>query len=149
MMPNFEYVRPTTVAEVLTRLAAGGARLHAGGSDLLGCLREGILGRLDGVVENGHPVERLPNTLSLSFEGVDGAALLVGLRELAVSPGSACTSADPRPSHVLEALGLPRHLAHATLRFSLGRPTTEEEVTAAVDIVVRHVQQLRRATGRR
>ena len=120
-------------------------RLHT----LRNRLREGILGRLDGVVENGHPVERLPNTLSLSFEGVDGAALLVGLRELAVSPGSACTSADPRPSHVLEALGLPRHLAHATLRFSLGRPTTEEEVTAAVDIVVRHVQQLRRATGRR
>ncbi len=112
-------------------------------------LRDGILGALEGVVENGHPSERLPNTLSLSFEGVDGAALLVGLRELAVSSGSACTSADPRPSHVLEALGLPRRLADATVRFSLGRPTTQEEVAAAVDIVVRQVQQLRRAAARR
>lgn len=106
-------------------------------------LRERIVSALDGVVENGHPEERLPNTLSLSFGGVDGAALLVALHELAVSSGSACTSADPRPSHVLQAIGLPRALADATIRFSLGRPTTDADVVAAADVVVREVRRLR------
>ncbi len=110
-------------------------------------LRDGIVAELDGVIEHGHPQARLPNTVSLAFAGVDGGALLLGMRELAVSSGSACTSADPRPSHVLEALGVPRALADATVRFSLGRPTTEEEVARAVQVVVREVRRLRR--GRR
>ena len=113
----------------------------------LGALRDrlqaGITGRLDGVVVNGHPVERLPNTVSLSFAGVDGNALLVGLREVAVSSGSACTSADPRPSHVLAAIGRPKALAAATLRFSLGRGNTEAEVDAVVAAVAREVVRLR------
>jgi len=125
----------------VAELAAEGERL----ATLRGLLRDAILGGLDAVVENGHPTRRLPNTLSLSFAGVDGGALLMGMGELAVSSGSACTSADPRPSHVLEAIGLPRRLADATVRFSLGRPTTEEEVLAASEVVVREVARLRRA----
>jgi len=93
-----------------------------------------------------HPTERLPNTLNLSFGGVDGAALLVGLREIAVSSGSACTSADPKPSHVLQAIGRSRQLADASLRFSLGRPTTQADVDAAAEAVVREVARLRSAS---
>jgi cysteine desulfurase len=106
-------------------------------------LHGAIAGGLDGVHENGHPSERLPNTLNLSFEGVDGNALLVGLSELAVSSGSACTSAEPKPSHVLAALGVPPALAAASLRFSLGRGNTEAEVDAAAAAVCRVVAGLR------
>ena len=117
------------------RLAALRDRLHAG-----------IVAGLDGVHENGHPTERLPNTLNLSFVGVDGNALLVGLTELAVSSGSACTSADPKPSHVLAALGVPPQLAAASLRFSLGRGNTGAEIDAAAAAVCRVVTGLRRGS---
>jgi cysteine desulfurase len=106
-------------------------------------LRDAITARLPGVIENGHPTERLPNTLNLSFEGVDGAALLVGLREVAVSSGSACTSAEAKPSHVLAAIGRPKALAAASVRFSLGRRNTAEEVDAVAGAVVREVARLR------
>jgi len=106
-------------------------------------LRTVIVSGLTDVVENGHPSERLPNTLNLSFAGVDGAALLVALREVAVSSGSACTSADPTPSHVLAAMGVPRNLAHASLRFSLGRANTGEDVETVAAGVVREVTRLR------
>ena len=107
-------------------------------------LQRGITSRLDGVLVNGHPVERLPNTLNLSFAGVDGNALLVGLHEVALSSGSACTSADPRPSHVLAALGRSKALSAASLRFSLGRSNTEAEVDTVADAVVREVIRLRK-----
>jgi cysteine desulfurase len=106
-------------------------------------LRTVIVSGLADVVENGHPSARLPNTLNLSFAGVDGAALLVALREVAVSSGSACTSADPTPSHVLAAMGVPRNLAHASLRFSLGRANTGEDVETVAAGVVREVTRLR------
>ena len=106
-------------------------------------LQQRITSRLDGVLVNGHPVERLPNTLNLSFAGVDGNALLVGLHEVAISSGSACTSADPRPSHVLAALGRSKALSAASLRFSLGRSNTEVEVDVVADAVVREVTRLR------
>jgi cysteine desulfurase len=106
-------------------------------------LRDGIAANLDGVHENGHPTERLPNTLNLSFEGVDGNALLVGLSEVAVSSGSACTSAEPKPSHVLAALGVPPALAAASLRFSLGRANTERDVDTVAAAVCRVVAGLR------
>jgi cysteine desulfurase len=109
-------------------------------------LRDAIVSGLDGVHENGHPSERLPNTLNLSLEGVDGNALLVGLSGLAVSSGSACTSAEPKPSHVLAALGVPPALAAASLRFSLGRNNTEAEVDAAAAAVCRVVAGLRRGS---
>lgn len=123
----------------LADLTAETARLAA----LRDRLRDRIVGALPGVSENGDPGARLPNTLNLSFAGLDGSALLVALREVAVSSGSACTSADPTPSHVLAAMGVPRQLAHASLRFSLGRGNTAEEVEVAGAAVVREVTRLR------
>jgi cysteine desulfurase len=106
-------------------------------------LCDGIMGRVDGVTLNGHPTERLPNTLSLCFAHVQSEAVLVALRHVAASSGSACTSASVEPSHVLRALGLPEDLARGTLRFGLGRFTTAEEIDFAVGEIVRVVQQLR------
>jgi cysteine desulfurase len=106
-------------------------------------LRQGIEGRLEGVSLNGHPTERLPGNLNLSFEWVRGEALLMGLRDVAVSSGSACTSANPEPSYVLRALGVDDELAHSSLRFGLGRFNTEEEVDHVCAEVVRVVNRLR------
>ena len=78
-----------------------------------------------------------------SFQGVDGEALLVGLKDVAVSSGSACTSASLEPSHVLTAIGVPSDLAHASLRFGLGRWNTEEEIDYAADTTVAAVTRLR------
>ena len=75
---------------------------------------------------NGHPTERLPGNLNLSFAHVDGEALLMALRNVAVSTGSACTSASVEPSYVLRALGVGDDLAHGSIRFGLGRFTTED-----------------------
>src|SRR5262249_43964442 len=105
--------------------------------------RRGVMDELEGVRLNGHPEQRLPGNLNLSFEWVRGDALLMALKDLAVSSGSACTSAEPEPSYVLRALGVPDELAHASLRFGLGRFTTEEEVDFAVAEVVRAVGHLR------
>lgn len=105
-----------------------------------------IRGPLDGVRLNGAPLgadRRLPGNLSLSFEGVDGERLLAELRDLAVSSGSACTTAAGEPSHVLAALGVPASLARATLRFGLGRFTTRAEVDLASATVVEAVRFLR------
>ncbi|MBK9375633.1 MAG: aminotransferase class V-fold PLP-dependent enzyme [Holophagales bacterium] len=102
-----------------------------------------IRGALDGVTLNGHPVERLPGNLSLSFAGVDGERLITALRNLAVSSGSACTTASAEPSHVLRALGVPDALAKATIRFGLGRFTTVAEVDFAASEVVEAVRRIR------
>jgi cysteine desulfurase len=106
-------------------------------------LLEGIQSRLEGVALNGHPVERLPGNLNLSFDFVKGEALLAALRGVAVSSGSACTSASVRPSHVLLALGIGEERAHGSLRFGLGRFNTAEEVGLVVEEVVRVVNHLR------
>lgn len=98
---------------------------------------------LHGVTLNGHPVERLPGNLSLSFAGVNGESLIAALRSLAVSSGSACTTASAEPSHVLRALGVPDALAKATIRFGLGRFTTVAEVDFAASEVVEAVRRLR------
>ena len=89
------------------------------------------------------PVDRLPGSLSLSFAGVDGERLIGSLRDLAVSSGSACTTASAEPSHVLRALGVPDALAKATIRFGLGRFTTAAEIDFAVSTVVETVRRLR------
>ncbi|HVR75746.1 MAG TPA: cysteine desulfurase family protein [Planctomycetota bacterium] len=106
-------------------------------------LHERIVSRLPGVRRNGHAVESLPGTLSLSFEGIDGTALLVSLPDLAISSGSACTTGSTEPSYVLKAIGVPDDLAHATARFGVGRFTREEEVDRAADRVVEVVGRLR------
>ena len=109
-------------------------------------LDDAIRSRLEDVTLNGDPTERLPNTLNLAFSGVDGPALLVGLKEVAVASGSACTSADPKPSHVLLAMGRNKELANASIRFSLGRTNTPQDVETVADAVVREVTRLRRGS---
>jgi len=94
---------------------------------------------------NGSKTHRLPNTTNLSFKNVDGQALMRGLnKEIALSSGSACTSASLEPSYVLKALGLDDELAHSSIRFSLGRFTTQEEIDYVIQQVLINVQQLRK-----
>lgn len=121
---------------------------------LRGRLLTGITSQLEEVSVNGSLEHRLPGNLNLSFAGVEGEALLIALREVALSSGSACTSASLEPSYVLRAMGVPDDLAHASLRFGLGRWNTEEEVDEVVSRVVDKVRRLRAlspvwATGRK
>jgi cysteine desulfurase len=106
-------------------------------------LRAGIMDRLEEVYLNGHPTERLPGNLNLSFAYVQGDALMMNLREVALSSGSACTSAEPEPSYVLRAIGRSDDLAHGSIRFGLGRFSTAEEVDYVSAAVVRAVGHLR------
>ena len=106
-------------------------------------LEKGIFSRLDEVYLNGHPTERLPGNLNVSFAYVEGEALMMGLKEIAVSSGSACTSASLEPSYVLRAIGVGEELAHTSLRFGLGRFNTDEEVDYTLERVVEVVTRLR------
>jgi cysteine desulfurase len=106
-------------------------------------LREGIMSRLDAVFLNGHPTERTPGNLNLSFAYVDAEALMMGFREIAVSSGSACTSASLEPSYVLRALGVDDVLAHGSIRFSVGRFNTEDEIDFVVERVAVVVKEKR------
>ncbi len=102
------------------------------------------LSDLEGVSLNGHPELHAPGIVNLAFAGVDGESLLLSLRELAVSSGSACTSASMEPSYVLRGLGLADDLAQSSLRISLGRYSTEQDVEIAVGCLRRAVTTLRR-----
>jgi cysteine desulfurase len=106
-------------------------------------LRQVIMERLDHVFLNGHPSERLPGNLNLSFAYVEGEALMMSMKNIAVSSGSACTSASLEPSYVLKALGVSDELAHSSIRFGLGRFSTEKEVDFAGQEVVTAVKHLR------
>jgi cysteine desulfurase len=106
-------------------------------------LRDGILAQLDEVYINGSMEHRLPNNLNLSFAYVEGESLLMGINDIAVSSGSACTSATLEPSYVLKALGVSDELAHTSIRFGLGRFNTEEEVDYVIGRVVETVKRLR------
>lgn len=106
-------------------------------------LREGIQSQLDDVGLNGHPTLRLPGNLNLSFAYVEGEALMMSMRDVAVSSGSACTSASVEPSYVLRAIGLSDELARSSLRFGLGRFNTEAEIDFTIETVVQAVQRLR------
>jgi cysteine desulfurase len=103
----------------------------------------GIMQGLDYAYLNGHPTQRLPNNINLSFAGIDGEALIMGMTEVACSSGSACTSTTLEPSYVLKAMGLDETLVHASIRFGLGRWTTGEEVDYTVQAVVNRVKRLR------
>lgn len=100
-------------------------------------LIDGITQRLDGVQLNGDAQARYPGNVNLSFAYVEGESLLMGLKEVAVSSGSACTSASLEPSYVLRALGVDEEMAHTSIRYGIGRFTTEQEVDRAVDMTVR------------
>jgi cysteine desulfurase len=106
-------------------------------------LRKGIMDRLPDSYLNGHPDERLPGNANISFAYVEGEGLMMGIKDVAVSSGSACTSASLEPSYVLRALGVGDELAHSSIRFGLSRFNTEEEVDFVIDHVVREVNRLR------
>ena len=103
----------------------------------------GLVARVPDIVVNGHPVERLPHNLNVSFEGVEGEALLLALDGVAVSSGSACTSEKREPSHVLKAMGVSDTMAQTSLRFGLGRFNTEEEIDEVIERVAGAVARLR------
>ncbi len=106
-------------------------------------LHQKLLSELDHLFLNGHPVHRLPGVLNVSFAYVEGEALMMGMSDVAVSSGSACTSASLEPSYVLRALGVGDDLAHCSIRYGLGRFTTEEEVDHAARRTIDAVQRLR------
>jgi cysteine desulfurase len=106
-------------------------------------LRKGIMDELPETYLNGHPTERLPGNANISFAYVEGEGLMMGMKDVAVSSGSACTSASLEPSYVLRALGVGDELAHSSIRFGIGRFNTEAEVDFVVDLVVREVRRLR------
>jgi cysteine desulfurase len=113
----------------------------------LGALRDklehGIVSQLDGCAVNGAPDKRLPHTSNISFAWVEGESLMMAIKEIAVSSGSACTSASLEPSYVLKSLGVGDDLAHSSIRFGLGRFTTPEEVDYAIERMVVGVRKLR------
>ncbi|GKS59823.1 cysteine desulfurase IscS [Nitrospira sp.] len=115
-----------------SRLAALRDRLHSSITDAL-----------EEVYLNGHPTQRLPHNLNLSFAFVEGESLLMGMKEIALSSGSACTSATLEPSYVLKALGVGADLAHSSIRFGLGRFTTQEEVDYTAKRMIETVSKLR------
>ncbi len=109
-------------------------------------LRDRLLSRLQTIPQirvNGHMEQRVPHNLNVSFEFVEGESLLMGIKDVAVSSGSACTSASLEPSYVLRALGLSDEVAHSSIRFSIGRFTTAEEIDAATERVATAVARLR------
>ncbi len=106
-------------------------------------LKDRIMAELDEVYINGTMDSRLPNNLNLSFAYVEGESLLMGIKDVAVSSGSACTSATLEPSYVLKALGVSEDLAHTSIRFGLGRFNTEEEVDYVAERVIDAVRRLR------
>lgn len=106
-------------------------------------LYAGLCAELDEVKLNGHPEKRLPNNLNVSFAYVEGEGLMMAIPDVAVSSGSACTSASLEPSYVLKAIGVGEDLAHSSIRFGLGRFTTEAEVDETIQRVVKAVKKLR------
>jgi cysteine desulfurase len=106
-------------------------------------LKDSIMSRLDETYINGSMEHRLPHNINISFAYVEGESLLMGINDIAVSSGSACTSATLEPSYVLKALGVGEDLAHTSIRFGLGRFNTEEEVDYVADRVVETVKRLR------
>lgn len=106
-------------------------------------LRKGIESRIDRVVLNGHPTQRLPNNLNYSFSFVEGESLMLACRGIALSSGSACTSTSLQSSYVLRALNVPETLAHCSIRFGLGRSNTREHIEILLDLLETHVRRLR------
>lgn len=116
-------------------------------ASLRDALWAGLSSQLEGLHRNGHPTQRLPGNLNFSVEGIDGDVLMNALTEIAVSSGSACTSANPEPSHVLSAMGCSDQLTRASLRFGLGRFNTCKEIDFAVEYVAGTVRRLRQQLG--
>ena len=120
-------------------MAAESARL----TEMRDRLQAGIMAALDECYLNGHPTSRLPGNLNISFAYVEGESLLMGMKDIALSSGSACTSATLEPSYVLRALGVGTELAHSSIRFGLGRFNTDEEIDYTIKKVIEVVTRLR------
>jgi len=106
-------------------------------------LYNGVTSQIDYVYRNGDPVHNYPGCLNLSFGFIEGESLIMALKEVALSSGSACTSASLEPSYVLRALGTKEELAHSSIRFGIGRFTTEEEIDYVINKLVKQVKRLR------
>ncbi|CAG7820670.1 unnamed protein product, partial [Allacma fusca] len=102
-----------------------------------------VVGKLTHIVRNGDPEQTYPGCVNLSFAYVEGESLLMALKDIALSSGSACTSASLEPSYVLRAIGADEDLAHSSIRFGMGRFTTEEEVDYTAEKCIKHVVRLR------
>ncbi len=102
-----------------------------------------LMARLPEVFLNGHKDKRVPGNLNLSFAHVEGESMIMGIKNLSVSSGSACTSASLEPSYVLRSIGVGEELAHTSIRFGIGRFTTEEEIDLALDAIITSVEKLR------
>jgi cysteine desulfurase len=122
-----------------TEMAAEGERVTV----LRERLKHALLGQLQDVCVNGDAVKRLPGNLNMSFAYIEGESLMMGLKEIAVSTGSACTSASLEPSYVLKAIGLEDAMAHASIRFGIGRFNSQDDIDYTVKRVVEEVSRLR------
>jgi len=122
-----------------TEMASEAARLEK----LRARLLDGLKKKLDLLVVNGSMEHRLPGNLNVSFSYVEGEALMMAIKDVAVSSGSACTSASLEPSYVLRACGVDEDMAHSSIRFGIGRFNTEEEIDYVVDLVAKSVNRLR------
>jgi len=120
-------------------MAAEAERLH----DFTHRLHEGLRQRIPEIFLNGDAEHRIPGNLNISFAYVEGEGLMMGIKDLAVSSGSACTSASLEPSYVLRALGVEEELAHTSLRLGLGRFTTEDDIDYAIERISKEVNRLR------
>ena len=108
-------------------------------------LERGLKEKIGNVYLNGHPTERLPNTLNLSFEFIEGESIVLNLdlEGIAVSTGSACTSGSLEPSHVLKAMGIDPAVIQGSLRFSLGRDNSEEDIKRVIEVLPGIISRLR------
>ncbi len=106
-------------------------------------LYDGLMARLPDITLNGDRDQRFPGNMNLSFAFVEGESLMMGMRDVAVSSGSACTSASLEPSYVLRALGVQEEMAHTSIRMGIGRMTTESEIDYVIETIVKHVTKLR------
>ena len=112
-------------------------------AELRNYMRDRLMGEIPSVHLNGHPEHVLPGHLNVSFAYIEGESLLMALKDVALSSGSACTSASLEPSYVLRAMGLDDELAHSSLRITIGRFTTKDELDYVVDLLAQHVTRLR------
>src|SRR5213594_4554014 len=119
-------------------MAAEGERIRSLRDRLLAGFKD-----MEEVYVNGDIERRIPGNLNISFNFVEGESLIMAIKDVAVSSGSACTSASLEPSYVLRALGRSDELAHSSIRFTVGRFTTEEEVDYTVDLIKRKIAKLR------
>ena len=104
---------------------------------------QGIISKISDVFLNGDLMQRYPGNLNLSFAYIEGESMIMAIKELAVSSGSACTSASLEPSYVLRALGVDVELAHTSIRFGIGRFTTEQEIDFAIEVLIKNINKLR------